>query len=137
VGSGMMLGKGFGQGTQSGLRFLPESHTDFIFATLSEQLGFVGAIIVLGAFFYFLFRIYLRIRDNDDKFSKIFSTMVFLIIFVHFFINVGMNVGLFPIVGVTLPFVSYGGSSLLSNFILLGFLFAVNKPDKRHVLEIR
>jgi rod shape determining protein RodA len=137
VGSGMMLGKGFGQGTQSGLRFLPESHTDFIFATLSEQLGFIGAIIVIAAFFYFLFRVYLRIRDNDDKFSKIFSTMVFLIIFVHFFINIGMNLGVVPIVGVTLPFVSYGGSSLLSNFILLGLLFAVNKPDKRHVLEIR
>lgn len=136
VGSGMILGKGFGQGTQSGLRFLPESHTDFIFATISEEAGFIGALILIFAFCFLLYRIYLRVRDSDDKFAKIFSSIVFLIIFVHFFINVGMNLGIVPIVGVTLPFVSYGGSSLLSNFILLGLLFAVHKTNKRQVLEI-
>ena len=137
VGSGMILGKGLGQGTQSGLRFLPERHTDFIFATISEELGFLGSIITIFIFAFIFYRIYLIIKNADDKFSRIFSVLVFLIIFVHFFINTGMNIGILPIVGVTLPFVSYGGSSLLSNFILLGLLFAVNKQKRQEVLEIR
>lgn len=137
VGSGMFIGKGFGQGTQSGLRFLPESHTDFIFATISEELGFVGGLILILAFGVLLYRIYLIVKNSEDKFTRIFSTMVFLIIFVHFFINVGMNLGIVPIVGVTLPFVSYGGSSLLSNFILLGFLFSIHKKKRQQTLEIR
>lgn len=137
VGSGMILGRGLGQGTQAELRFLPEMHTDFIFATISEELGFVGSIIVVFTFAFIFFRIYTIIKNAEDKFSKIFSTLVFLIIFIHFFINVGMNIGIIPIVGVTLPFASYGGSSLLSNFILLGLLFAVNRQKRREVLEIR
>lgn len=137
VGSGMILGRGFGQGTQAELRFLPEQHTDFIFATISEELGFIGSIIVIFSFAFILYRIYIVIKNADDKFSKIFSVLVFLIIFVHFFINIGMNIGILPIVGVTLPFVSYGGSSLLSNFILLGLLFAVNRQKRREALEIR
>ncbi len=136
VGSGMMTGRGFGQGTQAGLRFLPERHTDFIFATLSEQLGFIGSAIVIVAFAVVFYRLFQIIINSDDKFTKLFSLLVFLTIFVHFFINIGMNLGIVPIVGVTLPFVSYGGSSLLSNFILLGLLFAVNKKGRREVLEI-
>lgn len=136
VGSGMIIGKGLGQGTQSGLSFLPEQHTDFIFATISEELGFVGAIVIIICFAFVFFRLYQIIKNSDDKFSKIFSILVFLIIFVHFSINVGMNLAILPIVGVTLPFVSYGGSSLLSNFILLGLLFAVNKKSRKEVLEI-
>lgn len=137
VGSGMILGKGLGQGTQAELRFLPEMHTDFLFATISEELGLVGSIIIIFTFAFIFFRIYIIIKNAEDKFSKVFSTLVFLIIFVHFSINVGMNVGLIPIVGVTLPFASYGGSSLLTNFILLGLLFAVNRQKRREVLEIR
>ena len=136
VGSGMILGKGLGQGTQAGLRFLPEQHTDFIFATISEELGFIGALAVIICFAVIFYRLYLIIKNSEEKFSKIFSIIVFLILFVHFFINVGMNIGIVPIVGVTLPFVSYGGSSLLSNLILLGLLFAVNKKSRREVLEI-
>lgn len=136
VGSGMLLGRGIGQGTQAGLNFLPERHTDFIFSTISEETGFVGSLLVILAFSFLLFRIFIYIKNSDDRFSKIFSVIVFLIIFVHFFINTGMNIGLVPIVGVTLPFVSYGGSSLLSNFILLGLLFSVNRAKRRDVLEI-
>ena len=136
VGSGMILGRGLGQGTQAELRFLPEMHTDFIFATISEELGFVGSIIIIFTFTFIFYRIYIIIKNAEDKFSKLFSISVFLIIFVHFFINIGMNIGIVPIVGVTLPFVSYGGSSLLSNFILLGLLFAVNRQKRREVLEI-
>lgn len=136
VGSGMIIGKGLGQGTQAVLSFLPEQHTDFIFATISEELGFVGAIAILGSFGFLFFRLYGIIKNSENQFAKIFSVIVFLIIFIHFAVNVGMNLGIVPIVGVTLPFVSYGGSSLLSNFILLGLLFAVNKKSRTKVLEI-
>lgn len=136
VGSGMLLGRGLGQGTQVELLFLPEQHTDFIFATIAEELGFIGSAIVVFSFSFILYRIFLIIRSSKDKFSKTFSIAVFMIIFVHFFINVGMNIGIVPVVGITLPFVSYGGSSLLSSFILLGLLFSANKKEKEEVLEI-
>ncbi len=137
VGSGMIIGKGFGQGTQSVLNFLPERHTDFIFATISENLGFVGTLVILSAFLFLLYRIYIIYRNSNDKFCKVFTATCFFIILMQFFINTAMNIGILPIVGVTLPFVSYGGSSLLSNFIILGLLTAVEKfarDDK--VLEI-
>lgn len=137
VGSGMFLGKGLGQGTQSRLSFLPERHTDFIFATISEQLGFVGSVLILVAFGFLLYKIYNIFQNCDDSFSKIFSATAFFIILIQFFINIGMNIGILPIVGVPLPFVSYGGSSLLSSFILLGLLSSVNKGEKeKKVLEI-
>ncbi len=136
VGSGMLIGKGLGQGTQAQLRFLPEQHTDFIFATISEELGFIGAIAIIICFAAIFYRLYVIIKNSEDEFSRIFSILVLLIIFIHFFVNIGMNIGIIPIVGVTLPFMSYGGSSLLSNFILLGLLFAVNKRGRREVLEI-
>lgn len=136
VGSGMIIGRGLGQGTQSGLSFLPERHTDFIFATISEELGFIGSLIIIAAFSFIFYRLFLIIKNSDDKFSKTFSVIVFFTLFTHFFINIGMNIGIVPIVGVTLPFVSYGGSSLLSNFIFLGLLFAINKKKRREVLEI-
>ncbi len=138
VGSGMIMGKGLGQGTQSGLRFLPERHTDFIFASISEQLGFIGAVIVLICFGVLLYKIYSIFINSDDGFIKIFSSIVFFSFLIQIFVNIGMNVGIVPIVGVTLPFVSYGGSSLLSSFIFLGFLSAINKASKENkVLEIR
>lgn len=135
VGSGMLMGKGLGQGTQSGLRFLPERHTDFIFATISEQLGFIGGVLILASFGFILYRIFV-IYENSNDFSKIFAGTAFFLILIQFFVNVGMNVGLLPVVGVTLPFVSYGGSSLLSSFILLGLLSSIEKSEKEEVLEI-
>lgn len=138
IGSGMLFGKGLGQGTQSGLRFLPEQHTDFIFATISEELGFVGSTILILLFLYFLYRIFNVFLNAQEPFTKIFTIISFCLVSLQFFINVGMNLGILPIVGVTLPFVSYGGSSLLSSFILLGLLSSINQKDKRDdVLEIR
>lgn len=138
VGSGMILGKGLGQGTQSGLRFLPERHTDFIFATISEQLGFVGSIVILASFAFIILRILKIYNNSNDSFPKIFAGISFFIILVQVFVNVGMNVGLLPVVGVTLPFVSYGGSSLLSSFILLGLLSSVGRSEKEEgILEIK
>jgi rod shape determining protein RodA len=137
VGSGMLTGRGLGQGTQSGLRFLPERHTDFIFATISEQLGFIGALIILICFVCILYKIYIIFINSDDKFSKIFAAIIFFTFLIQIFVNIGMNIGILPIVGVTLPFVSYGGSSLLSNFIFLGFLVAINKQHRQEILEIK
>jgi rod shape determining protein RodA len=137
VGSGMIMGRGLGQGTQSGLRFLPERHTDFIFATISEQLGFIGTTIVLICFAVVIYRIFVIFLNSEEGFSKNFSAIVFFSFLIQIFVNIGMNIGIIPIVGVTLPFVSYGGSSLLSNFIFLGFLLSVNRSAKdKDVLEI-
>ena len=127
VGSGAIFGKGYGQGTQSILRFLPERHTDFIFATLSEELGFLGTLLIIVTFSFLLYRIFVISRKTKDVFVKIFAICTFNLLSVQFFINSGMNIGIVPIVGVTLPFVSYGGSSLLSCFIILGLLTSMNK----------
>lgn len=138
VGSGMLIGRGLGLGTQSGLRFLPERHTDFIFATLSEELGIIGAILVVLIFAFLLYRIFVLFLNQDDLFCRIFAIISFSLIFFQFFINIGMNIGILPVVGITLPFISYGGSSLLSNFILLGILSAMNSnTNTKRALEIK
>ncbi|MDP3955043.1 MAG: FtsW/RodA/SpoVE family cell cycle protein [bacterium] len=138
VGSGMLFGRGLWGGTQSTLKFLPERHTDFIFATLSEQFGFLVSFGILVCFFLLLLRIYSIFCDSKEKFCRIFSAGAFFLILVQLSVNIGMNVGLLPVVGVTLPFVSYGGSSLLSSFILLGFLTSISRDFKnKEVLEIR
>lgn len=138
VGSGMLFGKGLGLGTQSSLRFLPERHTDFIFATLSEELGMIGSVLMVLTFAFLLYKVFKIFLNQDDLFCKVFSITSFSLIFFQFFINIGMNIGILPIVGITLPFVSYGGSSLLSNFILLGILCSMSKSGtSRRVLEIK
>lgn len=138
VGSGMFFGKGLGQGTQSGLRFLPERHTDFIFATFSEEFGFLGSLILILTFAWLFYKIFLIFQMSKDRFSQIFAAGAFFLILVQVFINIGMNIEIIPIVGVTLPFVSYGGSSILSSFILLGFLSSISRDLKnRNTLEIR
>ena len=138
IGAGMLLGRGFGQGTQSSLKFLPERYTDFIFATLTEELGFIGAVVVLLCFAFILFRIYLVLSKSEDPFCKMFLSVAFFLVLSQFFINIAMNAGFLPIVGISLPFVSYGGSSLLSNFILLGLVSSIGRSVvSRNVLEIR
>lgn len=138
VGSGMIFGKGLGQGTQSSLRFLPERHTDFMFATLSEDLGFIGGTIVILAFGFLLYRLFKIFEESDSLFEKIFIAATFSLLFIQCIVNIGMNIGLLPIVGVPLPFVSYGGSSLLSNAIFLSLASSIGSIAKRKsVLEIR
>jgi rod shape determining protein RodA len=137
VGSGMFLGKGLGESTQSGLQFLPERHTDFIFATLSEGMGFLGALIVICTFMILLLRIYNLFNKSDNLFEKSFLTCSFFFFLGQIVLNIGMNIGLLPIVGVTLPFLSYGGSSLVANFIFLGIISSISiSLKKRTVLEI-
>ncbi len=127
VGSGMILGKGLGQGTQSHLLFLPERHTDFVFASLAEELGLVGVLVVLLAYFVILFRIIRILQKSEDLYTSVFLTGLAFIIFSQVFINVGMNVGLMPITGITLPLVSYGGSSVFSTMIILGLVENVSR----------
>ncbi|MBI1919357.1 rod shape-determining protein RodA [Candidatus Microgenomates bacterium] len=139
IGGGQFFGRGLGHGTQSLLKFLPERHTDFIFSTIAENFGFVGAVIVIAAFVFLLFRIYDALNKVDDQFGKLICGGVFSFLLVHFIINIGGNLGVLPITGITLPLVSYGGSSLLSTFILLGLVSSIANLTARspQVLEIR
>lgn len=138
VGSGAFMGNGLSEGTQSGLRFLPERQTDFIFATIAEGLGFVGSLIIIFAIMVLCYQIYKVLLRTNDSFSKVYSIITFLFILIPAFVNIGMNIGILPIVGVTLPFVSFGGSSLLSNFIFLGIVSAISTSRKyNEVLEIK
>ncbi len=132
IGSGGFFGKGFGQGTQSLLRFLPEQQTDFIFATISEDLGFIGSFIVLCLFGILLYRIYKVAISTESAYQYLVCMGVFAIFFFQILFNVGMNLGLMPIIGITLPFVSLGGSSLLASFIALGMISGISKDNKKH-----
>ena len=125
VGSGQISGKGFGRGTQSHLNFLPEQHTDFIFATLSEELGLVGSLALFIIAAALIFRQIYISNKISDPFGSLLILGVIIQIAVQLFINVGMNVGLVPVTGITLPLVSYGGSSLVSLMISLGILQSV------------
>ncbi len=125
VGSGQFWGRGFGRGTQSHLQFLPEHHTDFIFASLSEEWGFVGALVLLFFFTVLLVRILMVARDAGDGFGNLIAIGVFSFLLPQIFINVGMNLGIMPITGIPLPLVSYGGSSLWVTMVALGLVQSV------------
>jgi rod shape determining protein RodA len=125
VGSGMFTGKGFRKGTQSQLEFLPERHTDFIYSVLSEEHGFIGSITTLGLF-CILFLVGIRIASSArDKFGALCCVGAICYIFWHMFVNMGMVIGLLPIVGVPLPLLSYGGSSMLTTMLSLGIISSV------------
>jgi rod shape determining protein RodA len=122
IGSGGFMGKGFLQGTQTKFDFVPEQSTDFIFCTIGEEWGFVGSLFVIVLFVYMIIRI-LNLADKQrDSFARIYGYSVASILFFHFFINIGMTIGLTPVIGIPLPFISYGGSSLWAFTILL-FIF--------------
>lgn len=126
VGSGKFLGKGFRQGTQSQLEFLPERHTDFIFSVLSEERGFIGSFMTLGLF-CILFLIGIKIATQaPDKFGALLTVGVMAYLFWHMFVNIGMVIGLLPIVGVPLPLLSYGGTSMLTTMAGLAIVSSVS-----------
>lgn len=125
VGSGKVLGKGFRKGTQSQLEFLPERHTDFIFSVLSEEHGFIGSITTI-ALFTVLFIMGIRISSQArERFGSLLVVGLLSILFWHYTVNIGMVIGLLPIVGLPLPLVSYGGSSLLTTMASLGLISSV------------
>lgn len=122
VGSGELWGKGVGLGSQSKLKFLPEYETDFIFAAFSEEWGFFGIIIIFGLYGMVFWRILDIARKGETNFETLYGLGLAAFFLSHFVINVGMNIGLLPITGITLPFMSYGGSHLLAEFFGLGIL---------------
>jgi rod shape determining protein RodA len=125
IGSGEFLGKGFLKGTQGPFRFLPERHTDFIFAVFAEEWGFAGALFLLSLYFFLIVRGLDTARKAKDEFGRMLALGITFMFAVYFFINVGMTLGIMPVVGIPLPFMSYGGTALLSNFISAGVLINV------------
>lgn len=122
IGSGGFFGKGYLEGTQTKFDFVPEQHTDFIFCTLGEEFGWTGSLVVIVLFCALLIRLVMLAERQKNRFSRIYGYCVISILLFHFMINIAMTIGLFPVVGIPLPFFSYGGSSLWSFTILL-FIF--------------
>ena len=131
VGSGWLWGKGWLSGTQSQLHFLPESHTDFVFATFAEEWGFLGSSALLFLYYLLIHRGFVIAQRTNDPFGKLLAFGISLMLSIQVFINIAMNMGLAPVVGVPLPLMSYGGSSVLVTFVALGIL--VNIDRKRGV----
>lgn len=122
IGSGQALGRGFLQGTQTKYGYVPEQSTDFIFSTIGEEWGFLGCSVVIGLYAFLLLRLINLAERQRSTFSRVYGYCVASIIFFHVFINIGMTIGIIPVIGIPLPFVSYGGSSLWSFTVLL-FIF--------------
>ena len=122
VGSGGFSGKGYLQGTQTKFKFVPAQSTDFIFCTVGEEWGFLGSLVVIGLYVFLLLRLIVLAERQRSSFSRIYGYGVVSILFIHFFVNIGMAIGLVPVIGIPLPFFSYGGSSLWGFTILL-FIF--------------
>ena len=125
IGSGGLIGKGYHKGTQSQMRFLPARHTDFILAVIGEELGFLGIFLVLGIYFAFLYRLFSTVFISPDKGGVYISFLSVLLIAGQFLINIMMIVGLFPITGIPVPLLSYGGSSLMANYLICGLVLNV------------
>lgn len=129
VGSGRLVGRGLGKGVQTQLAFLPEKHTDFIFAAVSEELGFIGAIIIILGLFVIFWRLIKIIETARSFAARAFVSGLFLALFIETLIHIGMNLGLLPITGIPLPLVSAGGSSLIATMIGLGIALGSQKPS--------
>jgi rod shape determining protein RodA len=127
IGSGGLLGKGWLSGTQSQLYFLPESHTDFIFATFSEQWGFLGSLLLICMYYLIIRQGFMIAQRTQDSFGKLLAYGISLLLALQVFINIAMNMGLAPVVGLPLPLLSYGGSSVLVTFIALGILVNIDR----------
>ncbi|MCL4457452.1 MAG: rod shape-determining protein RodA [Nitrospirae bacterium] len=125
VGSGGFFGKGYLKGTQGPLRFLPEKHTDFIFSVFAEEWGFIGSALLLGIYLLLFLRGLDTAMKAKDEFGRLAATGITAMFFIYFCVNIGMTLGIMPVVGVPLPFVSYGGTALLSNFIAAGILINI------------
>jgi len=134
IGSGGLSGQGYLNGTQTKYNYVPEQSTDFIFCTIGEEFGFVGSAGVVLMFVFLMIRIVLIAERQKNKFNRVFAYCVACIFFIHFSINIGMTIGLVPVIGIPLPFFSYGGSSLIGFTILL---FTLLKLDSNRVHEMQ
>lgn len=127
VGSGQLFGKGFLKGTQNQLGFLPTKHTDFIFSVIAEELGFIGALLVILVLFLIIARCIKASGEANDLFGKYLCLGIAAMLIFHTFENIGMCIGLMPVTGIPLPFISYGGTSLLTNMIAVGVVLSVTR----------
>ncbi|MFA6472825.1 MAG: rod shape-determining protein RodA [Candidatus Latescibacterota bacterium] len=131
IGSGGILGKGLGNGKYTELGFLPRSHTDFIFAVIGEEFGFIGAVAIIGIISYIAYRGIMIAVSMRNQFMSLAAIGISTVFIFHVFVNVGMAIGIMPVTGIPLPFLSYGGSSCVSNAVMVGLLlnFSVNRHD--------
>ncbi len=132
IGSGQLFGKGIGYGTQSKLLFLPEYETDFIFAAFAEEWGLVGVILLFALFLLVVWRLLMHAAEGATNFERLFSVGVCILFVAHFFVHIGMNIGLLPVTGTTIPFLSYGGSHLLTEFIAVGMVMGMRRYTTRN-----
>lgn len=130
VGSGQLLGKGIGYGTQSRLKFLPEYETDFIFAAVAEEWGFVGVTIIILLFTLIITRILMWAAKGETNFETLYALGLTIFFMTHLIINIGMNIGIMPVTGIPVPFMSYGGSHLLTEFVGIGILMGMNRYSR-------
>jgi len=134
IGSGGFSGKGFLNGTQTKFNFVPEQSTDFIFCTIGEEWGFLGAFVLVSLYLFLFLRLIFLAERQRSTFSRIYGYCVASILFFHFLVNIGMTIGLAPVIGIPLPFISYGGSSLWAFTILL-FIFIRLDAERIYVLR--
>ena len=126
IGSGMFTGKGYLQGTQTHLNFLPEHHTDFIFAVIGEELGFLGGMLLIGLFAIIVWRAFRIARLSEDMYGRLIATGIAGMLVFQVFVNIGMTIGIMPVTGIPLPFVSFGSSSLVVNLMAIGVLESIH-----------
>lgn len=129
IGSGQIMGQGFGQGSQVQYGFLPEPHTDFIFSVIAEEWGMIGVIALFLVYGFLVWRVLGIAITSNSNFPRLFASGFAILLISQFFINIGMNLSLLPVIGIYLPFVSYGGSGLIANFISLGILQSVKSSS--------
>jgi rod shape determining protein RodA len=132
IGSGGFAGKGYMNGTQTAFGFVPEQSTDFIFCTIGEEWGFVGCTTVILLYVFLIWRIIRNAERSREAFTRIYGYCVACCIFMHLFINVGMTLGLMPVIGIPLPLVSYGGSSLWAFTIMIFIFIALNRNERKY-----
>lgn len=133
IGSGGLSGKGYMQGTMTKYNFVPEQHTDFIFCTIGEEFGFIGSLVLLSLYLTLLVRIIILAERQRSPFSRIYGYAIASIIFFHLMVNIGMTIGLLPVIGIPLPFLSYGGSSLIM-FSIMFFIFLKQDANRMNIL---
>jgi rod shape determining protein RodA len=133
IGSGGLVGKGFLNGTITKADFVPEQETDFIFCTVGEEWGFVGSLLLIAAYVWLLVHLITMAERQRSPFSRFYGYCVASILFFHFAVNIGMVLGLVPVIGIPLPFFSYGGSSLIA-FTLLLFIFIRQDADRNALI---
>jgi rod shape determining protein RodA len=130
IGSGGLFGKGWMEGTQSQLSFLPERHTDFIFAVLAEELGLMGVLVLFALYFFLIWRALTIAMHAQETYTRLLAGALAMTFFIYFFVNVGMVSGMLPVVGLPLPLVSYGGTAMVTTLIGFGVLMSIHTHRK-------